>query len=753
MYRSLVTTLFLCLLVVPFAGSGRADDQIDINAEDLNPSEVHQILGRQKAEALSRARQLTAMAEAESAEAQTDYDMKWYDITIRVNDTTEILYGKVTFLGESLVDALGYVEIDFSAGMTVDSIKGLSGHLVYSRSLDRVTVFLDGPYDAGEQFRFDFYYHGHPVEGGLQAFTFGYHLGKRSISSLSEPYFARTWWPCKDRMDDKPDSIGIHIEVDTALYCASNGTLDSIVTVPLSNSHTFHYTHRYPIATYLFSVAIARFVVWEQDYSYDGGAGHMPLIHHVYTDWDSYSRSTWGQSPAIMAAFEGVFGPYPYRTEKYGHANFDWGGGMEHQTVTSMVGSTFGFSTSVVAHEMSHQWWGDLVTCKSWHDIWLNEGWASYAEAVYELERSGWPSYHTYMNYMAYKGSGTVWCDDTANVYRIFSGNLSYDKGAWVVHMLRGVVGEDGFAAGIQAYRDAYAYSAATTEDFKLVWEAATGVDLDAFLGQWVFGQYYPKYSFYYESEPSDTGGYDIYLLVKQTQTTYPNVFEMPVDFFFDYTSMPDDTLTLTVDDRVELFRFNETSPITSILLDPAGWILKDVTHLTDALFIITSPEEIRNGTETEYYEDTVKIIGSVDPDAVMIVSGALPPGLTINLQGVISGTPTTAGQYSFDVGIVNYSKGISDQVAFGIEIGATSCCVGKVGDANNSGDDNATIGDITAIIDMLFVSFEDVDCLAEADVNQSGGPNPVRADVTIGDITKLIDHLFINEQPLPDCF
>ena len=755
MYRNLITVLFCFLVVAVLTGPVCGDDRTDTDAEFLNPSDMHKMLGQQKAEALDRSRRMAAQALVSSAEDQTDYDMIWYDINIRVNDTTEILYGKITFLAAATVDGLGAVEVDLNSGMAVDSIKAASGDLAYGRALDRVTVVLDRTYNTGEEFRFDFYYSGHPVESGLQAFSFGYHLGKRSISSLSEPYFARTWWPCKDRMDDKPDSISAHIEVDSGLYCASNGVLDSITAGGAVNSHVFHYTHRYPIATYLFSVAIAPFVVWQQNYSYDDaeGTGTMPIIHHVYTDWEANSYSTWGQSPTIMAAFEENYGPYPFRSEKYGHANFDWGGGMEHQTLTSMVGSSFGFSTPVIAHEMSHQWWGDLVTCKSWHDIWLNEGWASYSEAVYELERAGWSAYHNYMGYMAYKGSGTVWCDDTVSVYRIFNGNLSYDKGAWVVHMLRRVVGEENFAAGIEAYRTAYAYSAATTSDFQLTWEAATGVDLGAFIAEWVYGQYYPKYQYYFENVPDGGGGYDIYVAVKQTQNTTPNVFDMPVDFYFDYTYLPGDTITLRVDQRKQVFHRTSSSPVSNIELDPDGWILKDASLLSEALWMVTTSDELSEGLKYEYYEDTIRFIGTVTPDDVLVMGGQMPPGLTIGLDGIISGTPTTSGQFTFELGIVNYSSSLSDQGTYQITINNHStCCVGLVGNANGSDGDEPTIGDITTLIDMLFIGRQPVDCLAEADVNQSGGFDPQVEDITIGDISKLIDHLFLTEPPLPEC-
>jgi len=753
------TSVILLVSLVVLASSVFAVDPEPVVMDGMTPSDMHRIMGEMKASALDRSRRAQLAAASELRADQTDYDVKWYDITIRVNDTTEFLYGKVTFVVEATINGVTQIAVDFHSGMLVDGIQAPSGPLAYSRSGNVVTVTLDHAYNAGEQFRFDINYHGHPVEGGFQAFAFSWYNGKRSISSLSEPYFSPTWWPCKDRMDDKPDSIGIHIEVDTALYCASNGTLDSITTILGSNSRTFHYSCQYPIATYLFSVAIAPFIVWQQNYVYNNDLDTMPIVHHVYSDRYDQSLTTWGQTPQMIDYLAGVYGPYPFLNEKYGHANFNWGGAMEHQTVTSMNGtSDFGFSSWVIVHELSHQWWGDLVTCKSWHDVWLNEGWASYSEAVYELERAGWPNYHAYMNTMAYKGSGSVWCDDTTNVWRIFSGSLSYDKGAWVVHMLRGVLGEKLFAAGIGAYREAFAFGAATTLEFGAVWENATGVDLDSFLMQWVYGQYYPVYACFYMDEPSSSGGYDIYLVVKQTQNTQPNVFQMPVDFFFNNASIPDDTVTLVVDERSELFKFHQPSEVDTIKLDPAGWILKDVSYPAWRMFIVTLDSEISNGVVGTPYTDTVQTRGGTGQNTVSVTNGILPPGLTVTGAGIISGTPTQSGLYAFALTFTNPSTSYSDRRSFDISITGAPCCVGRVGNANGVGvyPREVTISDVQTLVMAKFIMGTCdgvVQCLAEGDVNQSGGQNPNCDDITITDVSLLVDHLFISGTALPDCF
>jgi len=267
-----------------------------------------------------------------------------------------------------------------------------------------------------------------------------------------------------------------------------------------------------------------------------------------------------------------------------------------------------------------------------------------------------------------------------------------------------------------------------------------------------VYGQYYPKYECFYMDEPSDSGGYDIYLKVRQTQATQPTVFQMPVDFFFNYAGMPDDTVTLVVDERSELFKVNQPSEVDTIRLDPAGWILKDVTYPAWQMFIITLDYELGNGMVGSEYVDTIETRGGTGPNTVSLASGVLPPGLSINNAGVISGAPTEAGLFEFRVTFINTATGFSDQRLFDIEISGPPCCTGKVGNVNGLNGDEPTISDISTLIDMLYISGNEPACLLEADVNQSGSTAPVRGDITISDVSILIDHLFITGVELLDC-
>ncbi len=731
-FKSILVAIILIVAMLPIKGFSQAFPYK--NPVSLSPSEFHQVLAGEKAKRLERAREAAALSSAEVASTQTNFDVLFYDVFIRVNDTTEVLYGSVRTVAKAVDASVSAIEVDLYSNMVVESIVAPSGSLAYTRSGNVITITLDQTYSQGEQFEYTIDYYGHPTEGGFQAFAFDSHDGKKSISSLSEPYYARTWWPCKDRMDDKADSFYIAIEVDTSFYVASNGLLDSVVQVS-PNSETYFWTTRYPMVTYLFSLAIYPFTVWEDEFVFADDT--MLLVHAVYPDQLALSLTSYGETPQILEVLSEQFGIYPYMNEKYGHANFEWGGGMEHQTMTSMAGSWFGFYQPVIIHEAAHQWWGDMITCESWADIWLNEGWASYAEALYYLETEGWASYQSYMNGMRYTGGGTIYVYDTTSVWMIFNGGRSYDKGAWVCHMLRGVLGDELFFQGVDAYYNSeYKLGAATTEKFKNVFEVATGVVLDWFFEQWIHGTYYPNYQYEFMSRWVPSGDYETYLYVAQTQTqdSTAYVFNNPIDFFVDFHSGPDDTMRFEITEREHLFKIIGTSTVADIKLDPSDWILKNTSKFPWQMHIITAQDELPEAEQHEAYSGRLICLGGSGVNSVSITSGALPSGFSINSIGSISGTCVDTGTYTFSVLFDDNSSSYSDEQEFSIRVAPRIWVPGDVDLTNGICD----IGDLTALISYLYIGGSEPPSLNVADVNGD-------CVVDIADITNMIQYLFID--------
>jgi len=692
-----LTILFTILFTPTSNSAGIFDESID--ADTLGPSRIHQIMVQNKAESLGRQRAAAARTEPYRYD-QTEFDVNFYSVDIEVDVPAEEIFGTVTTEAKSLTVDLLFIEIDLTSVLTVDDVRSDALNLNYTHNSDRVIIELDRPYQPGEYFSFTIDYHGHPQAAGLDGFRFGTNDGYPIISSLSEPYMSRTWWPCKDRNDDKADSMDIFITCAADLFCASNGTLVD-TTHNGDGTWTFNYEVRYPIVTYLFSVAISEYTIWTDWYHYSP-VDSMPIINHVYPDYYAYSQASnhWGATPYILDVFADLFGEYPFLNEKYGHANFQWGGGMEHQTCTSMGGSSFGFSEPVVAHEAAHQWWGDMITCNNWHEIWLNEGFASYSEALYYEVKDGVDAYHSYMQDMAEGGgtySGTIYVYDTTSVGNIFS-LIVYDKGACVLHMLRHIVGDETFFDILQAYYNSdYQHADATTEQFKNICESVSGMELDYFFDQWIYGTYRPyyRYSYFSEIDNSD-GAYWTYVNIRQTQTTSPQVFTMPLDIVLNYSPFTSDTFRVFNDTGDSTFIFKtEQLPIGAVI-DPHDWVLKYTGQTT---FFQLIPFPLDDADQYAEYEDTVIAHGGYGQKNYEIVAGNLPDGLEFGATtGIIYGIPAEFGEFPIRVRAWDALSSFEDTLGYELTVIEYEGFPGDI-DLNRTVD----ILDIIYLIDFMY--------------------------------------------------
>jgi len=501
---------------------------------------------------------------------QEDYDVKFYDIEITVDPSTETVSGAVT-LRAKVLQALNVVDLDLANTLTVSQVVGPAGIHPFTHANDILSVTLDRTYTLGEQFEFTVDYSG-PPDPSYGAFGFDSHEGQPMIWSLSEPFGARSWWPCKDVPSDKADSVDICITVPNGLIVASNGTLRDIDYGKAETA--YHWHEGYPIATYLVSVAIHPYTVFSHWYHY-APDDSMEVRYFVFPDHYDDVQATYAKTVPMITLYSTLFGQYPFLEEKYGHAEFLWGGGMEHQTITSL-GS---WSEYLIVHELAHMWWGDMVTCDDFHHIWMNEGFATYSEALWSEFTYGTSYYHQDMMAAKYFGSGTIYVPETTDWNRIFHTGLSYNKGSWVLHMLRHVVGDSTFFEILQTYYadSRYQYGTVTTEQFRDLCEDVSGMDLDFFFHEWIYEEYYPSYSYNWTVAPNG-GLYDVNVTINQLQSHY--LFEMPIDVRI--TTASDDTTTFVAWDSLatQSFTFSVTDPPTTVLLDPDEWILRTVEEL-----------------------------------------------------------------------------------------------------------------------------------------------------------------------------
>ena len=377
------------------------------------------------------------------------YDLVYQRMEWEINPNVKYIKGKVTSYFVSKINNLNEIEFDLHTLMTVDSVFQNSQKINFSRIDNKIKFQLNNSIHEQQLDSVSIYYQGEPGDPGFGAFSKEEHEGVPIIWTLSEPYGALEWWPCKQSLADKIDSIDIIVNSPEPYRTASNGIL---VFETVENGHRkMHWKHRYPIATYLVAIAVTNYVDYS-DFLDLGDGRKIEILNYVYPEYLSIAQAKTPVTAEIIELFNNIIGEYPFASEKYGHAQFGWGGGMEHQTM-SFMGS---FNFELVAHELAHQWFGDYITTGSWQDIWLNEGFATYLTGLsYEnlLDGVWWPRWKSLnVERIVSDPGGSVFVNDTSNISMIFSGRLSYSKGAYLLHMLRWVLGDDLFFKGLKNY-------------------------------------------------------------------------------------------------------------------------------------------------------------------------------------------------------------------------------------------------------------------------------------------------------------
>lgn len=460
-----------------------------------------------------------------------NYDVTYHELrfTVNPNNTTPYISGivKTTFTALSNMDV---VTFDMATALVVSSVTMNSSNLTFNQSNYELNINLPSTLTTGNSTTVEITYAGSPpqAEGG---FTRSTHSGTPVIFTLSEPFGARDWWPCKQDLTDKIESFDMYITCPDSYIGVANGLLQSSVTS--GGNTTRHFRHNYPIPAYLISLNVTNYTT----YNIQAGLGtpespFFPINNYLYPESNTATnRTAIDVTVPIMNVFEEKFGPYPYRNEQYGHVQFGWGGGMEHATMSSM-GS---WGRSLIAHELGHQWFGNKVTCGSWKDIWLNEGLTEYTAGIMVEELDGVPSFVSWktskINNITSQTGGAVYLTDSEalNVGRIFSSRLSYNKGSMVTHMIRWVMGDDNFFQALRNYLtdSNLSYGYAVTNDLKGHLEALHGSSLSEFFNDWVYMQGYPTYTV----TAQNLGAGQAKITVSQTQS-HPSVtfFEMPLE-------------------------------------------------------------------------------------------------------------------------------------------------------------------------------------------------------------------------------
>jgi hypothetical protein len=566
-------------------GSGTAAGPTD-RIFDPPPMVRHQLEEGASKRAAFEAYRKTGVGAAKtwaSPELPSTFDVTHYDLDLHVDPSAQVLSGSVTMDFTAIEDQLSEIQLDADLGLRVLSVLLLGDErfpydtpapLVFEHADDRLVITLPQPLPAGDRARLQVTYGGHAWRSGLIGSTgvnWYSNAGTPVIHTFAQPYGARIWWPCSDRPDDKA-TVSLTVTVPDDLDVAANG-LERWRLDNGDGTATSAWSSIYPVPTYLVVMHISDFVYSESTYTGLDGTT-MPVGLWAMPDVADQAETDLAVTVPQIEVMAENWGEYPFLNEKYGNATVFFGGGMEHQTMTTLsvfqVGNAWMQWLNV--HELGHQWWGDWVTMDDWRHIWLNEGFATHTEWLW-AEHLGPDVLAQYLKDEDWRGwfSGPVFDNPVPFSWTI------YAKGSWVAWMLRHVIGDDAFFDAMASYRAEHAGGTATTDDLREAMEEAGNTELDWFFDQWVYGLYRPRYVY----EWSNGDGSVLALKVRQVQTN-TGLFRMPMNIRVASAAGTEDHRVWIEDDAEQIIEVQLQADATAVTLNPDTRVLCEIAHISE---------------------------------------------------------------------------------------------------------------------------------------------------------------------------
>ncbi len=563
------------------------------------------------------------LAMSTSSRAQNALNVIDYNVQLIVEPELHLIRGSAR-LELSARQRLDKISLDL-VRLNVDSVFVNGRPAPFSRD-DRYLV-IDTDANAEDQIVVRIVYHGDPSRTQTGGFFWGedYHYTMGEGIDVQDPSMLKYWIPCNDIPSDKA-TFALRITVPDDLWALSNGDLVEITPGVMKETLEYHWRSSVPIATYLVALTIGPYASFQDSYLSLTGKT-IPIVHYVFPRDLEKAQFDWATVPDVMDVFEQLFGPYPF--DRYGMVQIPGGGGaMEHQTLSSLYENLVTGDRRfeyIVVHELAHQWWGNWVTLTDWREIWLNEGFASYSEALYAEASSGDSALavvmqtfkNAYLSDVGKRGHFSIYDPEYA------WGSTVYRKGAWILHMLRWVTGDDVFFTILKEYGRQFAYSNATLGNFIAVAEQQSGMDLKWFFSQWLYGQGFPVFDLYWNYSRVSEDRYDVFLRVEQSQST-PTRFQMPIELTIT-TSLEIRTDTLWVSEEGGRFNWSLQGNPQILTLDPHNWILKDIRvrseplpgHLPPDRFALT--QNYPNPFLPDRHANT-RILYRIEPDRVPVL-------------------------------------------------------------------------------------------------------------------------------------
>jgi aminopeptidase N len=495
--------------------------------------------------------------------AQKAVDVLHYSVDIDIAFMSETIKGDVTISIKLNDKSIDYIPLNFHDNLDIKNVEVNGTRAKFDQENEIVKIYK--PDKNLDSVSVRVVYSGSPKSLGFGSFNFSKNGGAPFVYTMNEPVFASTWLPCVDAPDDKA-LLDMYVTNDSNCVSLSNGKLIDVKNS--GNRKTYHWKTYYPISTYLIAIYSGQYKSFSQKFI-SSSKDTLDLDYYIFPQDIEKAKHDFEDHPEYIKVFEELFGPYPFVKEKYSVAEFLWqSGAMEHQTLTG-IGSNYitgrKFFSDMLIHELSHHWWGNAVSPKTWKDIWLNEGFATYSEALYWEKEAGFAALQsTLRNKKSSVESGRLY--DPGNA--LFS-SLVYNKGAWVLHMLRREVGDSKFFIILKKYFEEFKYKNASTNDFKNVCESISGKSLAKFFDEWVYkGVGIIELAYDWKSDDASlTFNFD------QIQKGYEN-YHFPLDVRLIYADGSSEIKKVYVTSKQQKISISVQQKPKEIILDPDKWLL-----------------------------------------------------------------------------------------------------------------------------------------------------------------------------------
>jgi aminopeptidase N len=528
---------------------------------------------------------------------ENNYDVKQYILDLQISNSSTLISGNVTInanvTGASLdtfvVELIDTLVVN-QTYMIVDSVFVNGALNTFQHYDELVYVPLIPAIPQNQVFSIQIYYHGKGsanVQTNYNGISLSSLASKVHTYTFSEPTWSKVWWPCKQDLKDKADSVTFYITTDSANKSGSNGLIVSRDTLP-GGKVKYRWETHYPTDYYLISFDVGPMTEYITYAPLPGGLDSVLLQNLLFPISPYYQihLRVIEKTKQLIYFYSELLGTYPFAGEKYGYCVVGIPlGAMEHQTMCTIgydamdttSANYYSYYFWYVAHELGHQWFGDYVTCEKWNYIWLNEGFASYMEyvALQNLESQAKADYwiqNAHTEVMSLPG-GSVYVPDSlvADDEAMLDYRLQYKKGSSILHTLRYEINNDSlFYAVLRNYLSTYAFSVATADDFKQVAETTTGMNFSDFFNQWYYGEGYPTFHINW-SQANDT----LTILSNQTtSTSTTTLFKTHFDVKINLAA-GDITVRLYQGSNNETYKIYLPVTATSIAIDPNFWLIQ----------------------------------------------------------------------------------------------------------------------------------------------------------------------------------